>query len=132
MASNISVAGVARKGDAFLVMRRIPGGHVGGLWEFPGGKSEPGETPQEALRREWLEETDLDIIVGKEIVRGSFQNKEKSFTLVAFEVDVPKTEPVPALVEHDDWMWADMSQLEKLPLVESDLIVLKALLQNSL
>jgi 8-oxo-dGTP diphosphatase len=132
MASNISVAGVARKGDAFMVMRRVPGGHVGGLWEFPGGKSEPGETPQEALRREWLEETDLDIIVGNEIVRGSFQNKDKSFTLVAFEVDVPKTDLVPALVEHDDWMWADMSQLEKLPLVESDLIVLKALLQNSL
>ncbi len=52
MPENISVAGVARRGNTVLVMRRLPGGSVGGLWEFPGGKTDPGERPKDALRRE--------------------------------------------------------------------------------
>jgi A/G-specific adenine glycosylase len=50
---------VLREGDRWLVQRRAPTGLLGGLWEFPGGKIEPSETPEEAARRELREETGL-------------------------------------------------------------------------
>jgi 8-oxo-dGTP diphosphatase len=51
--------GVIRDGGKFLVARRPEGAHLAGAWEFPGGKLRPGEAPEEALRREVLEETGL-------------------------------------------------------------------------
>ncbi len=56
-------AGVVRAGDKVLLARR-KGGHLAGKWEFPGGKLEPGEAPEEGLKRELLEELGLEVEVG--------------------------------------------------------------------
>lgn len=56
-------AGVIRRDDAVLIARR-QSGPLAGLWEFPGGKLEPGESPEECLARELREELDLDVEVG--------------------------------------------------------------------
>jgi len=56
--------GVIWKGDRFYVQRRQEEGLLGGLWEFPGGKRERGESFKECLRREILEETGFDVDVG--------------------------------------------------------------------
>jgi 8-oxo-dGTP diphosphatase len=58
--------GLIRRGGMYLIRRRPdrPGSPMPGVWEFPGGKSEPGETPAAATRRECREETGLDIVVG--------------------------------------------------------------------
>ncbi len=53
------VAGVFVRGGRLLLARRPPGRAWAGLWEFPGGKVEAGETPEEALVREWREEMDV-------------------------------------------------------------------------
>jgi len=58
----IAVA-VVRRGDAFLIQRRPAGVPLAGLWEFPGGKVRPGETPEQAAVRECQEETGLDVEV---------------------------------------------------------------------
>jgi 8-oxo-dGTP diphosphatase len=58
------VAGILVDGDRVLVARRRREDHLGGKWEFPGGKIEPGESPAEALARELAEELDLEIRVG--------------------------------------------------------------------
>ncbi len=47
-------------GDRVLISRRKPGTHLEGFWEFPGGKVEPGETPEEAAVREAAEEVGLE------------------------------------------------------------------------
>ncbi|MDR2110325.1 MAG: NUDIX domain-containing protein, partial [Spirochaetaceae bacterium] len=53
MAGRRSVAGIAVEGGRFFIAQRIPGGDLGGKWEFPGGKVEEGETDAEALIREY-------------------------------------------------------------------------------
>lgn len=50
-------------GDAVLIARRTPEAHLGGFWEFPGGKCEPGETPEACAVRETREETGLEVFV---------------------------------------------------------------------
>jgi 8-oxo-dGTP diphosphatase len=60
MSTPIAIAVVEHEGQ-FLVGQRPPGVPLAGLWEFPGGKIEPGETPEAAAIRECLEETRLDV-----------------------------------------------------------------------
>ena len=53
-------AGILTDGERVLVAQRPSGGHLAGVWEFPGGKVEPGETPEAALIRELQEELGID------------------------------------------------------------------------
>jgi mutator protein MutT len=59
------VAAVIERDERFLVTRRPKGVHLADLWEFPGGKIDPDESHQAALRRELREELDADIEVGE-------------------------------------------------------------------
>ncbi len=127
MSGAISVAGIAWREDRILVMHRLPGGSVGGLWEFPGGKVDAGETPRDALVREWMEETGFSIKVGRELARGGFVHKSRRVQLIAYEVLLPDDAVEPELIDHDEWQWATLEEIGRLPLVESDLTVLAAL-----
>ncbi|NIM18858.1 MAG: A/G-specific adenine glycosylase [Candidatus Latescibacteria bacterium] len=61
--------GVVRRSGRILITRRKPTGFLGGLWEFPGGKVKPGESPEEACKREIKEEMNLSIDVGKHLTK---------------------------------------------------------------
>lgn len=54
---------VVRRGGKILIAKRPAGKHLAGYWEFPGGAVEPGETAEEAVKRELREETGLEIVV---------------------------------------------------------------------
>lgn len=58
------VAAVIKREGRYLIARRAPGKHLAGSWEFPGGKIEDRETPEESLRREMREEFDVHADVG--------------------------------------------------------------------
>jgi len=64
-ATDIAVA-VVRRANEVLIGQRPPGVPLAGDWEFPGGKTQPGETPREAAERECREETGLSVAVGTE------------------------------------------------------------------
>jgi 8-oxo-dGTP diphosphatase len=57
-------AGLVFQNGRLLIAQRRKGDHLGELWEFPGGKIEPGETAPEALRRELREELEIEVVVG--------------------------------------------------------------------
>jgi mutator protein MutT len=64
----IVLAAVIERDDAFLLTRRLAHGHLPGLWEFPGGKCEPGETHEACLARELMEELGVVATIGDEII----------------------------------------------------------------
>jgi 8-oxo-dGTP diphosphatase len=127
MSSGVSTAGLLQKDDRFLLALRKPGGAIGKLWEFPGGKAEPGETPPEALVREWKEELETGITVGELVCSGRFKHFEKEYTLLAYRVtttDVPTPGP-----EHQSIGWFVLEEMENLAMPDSDRIIVEALVR---
>jgi 8-oxo-dGTP diphosphatase len=77
------VAAVCIEGPTVLLTRRPAGTHLAGTWEFPGGKIEPGESPEEALVREMREECGVDVEVG-DIMDVTFWRYPKKDVLLLF------------------------------------------------
>jgi A/G-specific adenine glycosylase len=75
--------GVVRRNGRVLITRRAESGMLGGLWEFPGGKIGPGESAEEACRREIREEVNLDVEVGERVAR-----VKHAYTHLRVEIDV--------------------------------------------
>ncbi|HET6384312.1 MAG TPA: (deoxy)nucleoside triphosphate pyrophosphohydrolase [Armatimonadota bacterium] len=71
-----------------LLTRRSPGAHLAGLWEFPGGKIAPGESPEEAVRREVHEETGLVVTPGRLLDSFTHRYPERTVRLHFFECRV--------------------------------------------
>jgi A/G-specific adenine glycosylase len=111
-------AGVIWKGAQLLVAQRPADGMLGGLWEFPGGKREPGESLPECLRREIREELTIDIEVGALLAKVDHGYSHFSITLNLFEAIYRGGEP--EAVECDDWRWIDPAELDDLPMPRAD------------
>jgi mutator protein MutT len=110
------IAAVVHRGDAMLVCRRPPHKRHGGLWEFPGGKVEPGETDDEAVRRELREELDVE---GRATGAAEHEiHDEGSPFLIAF---VPvEIEGEPVCHEHTALAWGRPEALAAMALAPSD------------
>lgn len=80
------VAGVIERDGKFLIVRRMKGDKLAHKWEFPGGKLESGETPEEALRRELREELDIETEVGAFICSSAYEYPHITVELLAYRV----------------------------------------------
>ena len=81
------VAGIVRDEQGrVLLAQRPPGKHLAGLWEFPGGKREPEESPEHALRRELAEEIGIDTGAVEPLIAVPWHYPEKSVLLDVYEV----------------------------------------------
>ena len=82
----VSTAAVLTDNDQLVLVKRAPGGDLGGLWELPGGKVDPGETAEEALARELGEELGVVATVGPCLATIDFEHDGVGFTLQAHRV----------------------------------------------
>jgi 8-oxo-dGTP diphosphatase len=118
-------AAVMEEGGRLFVARRKEGKNLAGKWEFPGGKVEPGETPEEALERELAEELDLRVRVGCFLCSTTFASGKREFELLAYSVERLGGEPV--LREHDACAWVTPAELRDYELADSDRKVVEEL-----
>lgn len=120
MSAHVQVVGaVIVQGGKILAAQRGPGKALPGLWEFPGGKIEPGETPEEALRRELQEELQCDTRVGKHITTVTHEYKFGTIRLSTYYVTLKGTNPT--ATEHAQLRWLTPDELNTVNWAPADL-----------
>ena len=120
-------AAVIHRGDFVLIARRPSQGLLGGMWEFPGGKVEPGETDEQALAREIREELGAEVDVGGKL--GSYQHAYTHFrvTLRAYNCCLLSGEP--KALEASEIRWVEISELGSFPMGKLDRSISRTLLE---
>lgn len=119
------VAAVIRRGPRYLIGQRPARGLLGGLWEFPGGKVEAGETLAQALRREIREELGLRVRVGDELAAVDHAYTHFSVTLHAFACSDGRGEPKPRF--HRALRWVSPEAMRRLAFPRANHAVIDAL-----
>jgi len=118
-------AAIIEENGRVFVARRGPGRHLSGKWEFPGGKVEPGETPEQALERELGEELGIACEVGEFLCSAVYAGREPGLELLAYRVH---RGPGPIeLREHTEARWVSPEELAGMNLPESDRLVVERL-----
>ena len=117
----IVTAAVVRRGDRYLVTRRPGGVHLEGLWEFPGGKCEPGEDHESCLRREIDEELGADVRVGRKIFEVAHEYPDRGVELHFFDCELIG-EPVARLGQEVRWVAASELDTLEFPPADAELI----------
>lgn len=124
------VAGVIRDlRGRVLLARRTEGRELAGLWEFPGGKVEPGETPQQALMRELREELGLAVEVGERVIDVQMPYPGKQLRLEVYRVE--RFTGTPKGLEGQALAWAPLHKLADYPMPPADAPVVAELLRQA-
>ncbi|HUI71517.1 MAG TPA: (deoxy)nucleoside triphosphate pyrophosphohydrolase [Spirochaetia bacterium] len=118
-------AAVIEENGKVLIGRRKPGRHMGGKWELPGGKIEPGETPQESLARELMEELAIRVRIQEFLCNAFYEGDGVSLELLVYRVQ--RLEGEPALLEHEEICWVRPDELAEFDLADSDRTVIQRL-----
>lgn len=122
------VAGVLRDARGrILLARRTEGRELAGLWEFPGGKVEPGETPEGALVRELREELGIDATVGSPVACVPLETPGRRLMLDVRDVAFTGQ---PRGLEGQALAWVPLRKLADYPMPPADLPVVEALLRR--
>ena len=125
----IGVAVIWGEGDRILIDRRRQEGLLGGLWEFPGGKLEAGETAVDCVRREIKEELDLDVEVGPWLLDVDHAYTHFRVTLHVYHCRYLGGTPKP--LECDEIRWVELSALADFPFPKANSRIIAALPERS-
>ena len=120
MLKRIKVVGAVLVHDGrVFAAKRGPGKSMAGYWEFPGGKVEADETPEEALARERREELKIDVTVGEFIVTATHEAGTAVIELSTYLCTI--IEGVPVLTEHEEFRWLPVSELSDVEWAPADI-----------
>ena len=120
-------AAIIHRAQSTLLTRRRPGSHLPDLWEFPGGKVEPGESFTDALRRELREELGIEVEVLDEFHTVTHHYPETSVELHFFNCAIVQGEP--RAIEVAEFRWVNSSDLLSYDFPEADLELVKRLVR---
>ena len=112
------VAAIIRRNGSILLTRRFNNVHLPGLWEFPGGKVEQGESLEAALKREIEEEIGVQVAVHDQYFKVEHAYGTKSIRLHFFDCTIVAGEP--RLLEVADLRWVAPAELTSYPFPEAD------------
>ena len=120
---NVVAAVIVRNGKIFATQRGY--GEWKDWWEFPGGKIEPGESPEEALQREIREELAIDIAIGRLLTTVDYDYPDFHLTMHCYLCHL-KDDIQPYLLEHEAARWLGKDNLEEVKWLPADVEVIKA------
>jgi A/G-specific adenine glycosylase len=125
----IGVAVIWNDRGEVLIDRRKAEGLLGGMWEFPGGKIEPGETVQDCIKREIQEELAIDIAVGEHLISVDHAYSHFKVSLQVHHCQYLGGEPQP--IECDEIRWVTLDQLDQFPFPKANSVIIEALQAQS-
>ena len=116
----VSAAALVDRDGRVLLAQRPPGKHLAGLWEFPGGKLEPGESPEGALVRELREELAVDTARSCLAPCGFVSHAYPDFRLLMLLFACRKWRGAPAGQQGQAIRWARVTEMFQLPMPPAD------------
>lgn len=119
------VAALIWDGDRFMICQRPAHKARGLLWEFVGGKVEPGETKQAALVRECREELDVEVSVGEVFMEVVHEYPDLTVHLTLFHAAIGSG--TPKRLEHNDIQWITTGEIPKYDFCPADEVILERL-----
>ena len=119
------VAALIWEGDTFMICQRPAHKARGLLWEFAGGKVEPGETKEQALVRECREELAVALQVGEVFMELTHQYPDLTVRLTLFCASIQ--EGTPKMLEHNDIRWITVGEIDQYPFCPADKEILEKL-----
>lgn len=121
-------AGVIKDNDRVLITRRAPKENFAGGWEFPGGKIEAGETPQDCLARELKEELNLNVSVGKLCTEVNHNYGDISINLIAYYCTIIDGQIQVSV--HDKFKWVKINDLLEYDLLPADISIAEKVIED--
>ena len=119
------VAALIWRGERFLACQRPAHKARGLLWEFVGGKVEPGETREQALIRECREELDVTVAPRDIFMEVTHEYPDLTVHLTLFNADLPQGEP--RALEHNNLRWITVEEIDQLAFCPADKEILERL-----
>jgi len=121
-------AGVIADNNKVLITRRAPKENFAGGWEFPGGKIEVNETPQDCLVRELKEELNIEVSIGKLCTEVTQDYGNMNINLIAYYCTIVNGKI--QMTVHDKYKWVKINDLLKYELLPADVPIAKKVMEE--